>query len=216
MPLSGDSQLQTLIQINLYRFRHGQFEYLLLKRIDKDDDSFWQPITEKVSIDGDVAAAVKKAAFEQAGLHGFKHLDKDMYSYEWFAGEERGRDIVFAAEVAAETEIVTDDTRYSAFEWFDYQEALLHLKWDGNKTALRELHERLQAKRISDPGYWSTHEQGIYGSTPAAQATPSNDEILLPPSATAGNNTPKRLPDSPSDSQARKDRDDENPSEWFL
>jgi hypothetical protein len=225
--------LQTFIQINVYRFRYGQFEYLLLKRID-EDDHFWQPITEHVAGDSDIAAGLKRAAVEQAGLYGFKRLDQEMYTYEWFAGNQRGRDVVFSAEVAADTPVEVDSQQYGGFKWLPFQEAVLHFKWDGNKVALRQLNERLMARKVSDPNYWRSPEQGLYvagqkqpsqaaSSEGKAQAIPAPtaanspaDGPLLPPSATV-NQPSKRLPDRPHDSHESKgDDEDVNTGEWFL
>jgi hypothetical protein len=196
--------------------------------------NFGSPSPSVVEEDSDIAQVLKRAAAEQAGLHGFKRLDKEMYSYEWFAGNQRGRDVVFSAEVAATTAISSDTKLYSSFEWLPFQQALLHFKWDGNKDALRKLNERLKARKVSDPNYWRSPEQGLYASAKGAadgqqattnaapQTSPDNDAnpptngSIPPPSATV-NQVPKRLPDHPQESHESKDDDpDVNTGEWFL
>lgn len=214
---SGSGDSQTLIQVNLYRYRYGHFEYLLFRRNDPADP-FWQPVTEVVRAGSDIGQTVKRAAFEQAGLQSFKHFDKEMYSYEWFTGRERGRDIVFAAEVAEGAAVNADTKRYSTFAWLPYQEALLRLKWDGNKQALRQLDERLEARRVSDPDYWQSREQGLYNQAASSSSQAPGAAATGSPGSNTGNpysdQVPKRLPDQPE--AKRANGGEVNTSEWFL
>lgn len=146
------SKVQTIVQVNIYRSRNNTYEYLLLKQIDGNDDHFWQPVSQAIENEDAIAEALKLAAKQQAGIDNFKLVDQNFYSYDWYAKpkatrpEKQGRNIVFAAEVGAKSLILPDLTRYSSFEWLSFKQALLWLKWDGNKRALRELQDRLESQ----------------------------------------------------------------------
>lgn len=207
------NSLPTHIQINIYRVNYGHFEYLLLERID-DEDEFWQPVTEPV-IHGNVAETVKWAASKQTGLNHFKRISEKTYSYSWYAGGHQGRDIVFAAEVGMDIMPEIDTNHYRKFEWFRYDAAMHHLKWSGSKDALHKLNQYLEAKKISDPTFWQTPTTGLYGHTAKANPNPARDKHAGP----YGPNVPKRLPDRPEDSHESSYDQDEaevNTGEWFL
>lgn len=142
--------LQTVVQITVYRENLGRFEYLVLKRID-EDNKFWQVVTEPVASSSTIADTVRSAASEQIGVRGFKNLNSEMHSYEWFAGGERGRDIVFAAELDPRAAISIDTARFSEYAWLPAEEAAARLKWNGNKQALLELDRHLVEYRQTHP-----------------------------------------------------------------
>lgn len=191
----------------------GQFEYLVLKRIDHEEE-FWQGVTEEVKEGGDIAATVKRAAAEQVGIRSFKRLSEEMYSYEWYTHGQRGRDIVFAAEVTPETAIDLDTGRYSDFQWLPYEQATQHIKWSGAKDALQELHAFLEAKKLSNPEYWPTREAGLF--TPAEKMD-VGQTAMEHTGNPYGSNVPKRLPDRPGNGGIATDNDKEaNTGEWFL
>jgi hypothetical protein len=141
--------MQTIVQINIYRYLNGRFEYLLLKRADnnKDEMPTWQPVSKAVANGRTVDDTLKEAVIGQTGITGFKGLDAEIYSYEWYSHGERGRDMVFAGEVSPDTPVLPDLTLYSSFGWFLAPEARLKLKWDGNKQAIRELNARLEERQ---------------------------------------------------------------------
>lgn len=205
--------LQTHIQINFYRMNYGNFEYLILKRIDREKD-FWQAVTEQVKEGGDIAETVKQAAAGQVGIRNFKRLSEEMYSYEWYTHGQRGRDIVFAAEVTPETAIDLDTTRYSDFQWLPYEQAIQHIKWSGAKDALQELHDFLEAKKLSNPEYWPARETGLFSRDEKMNVGQTAVEHSSNP---YGSNVPKRLPDQPIQNPKNKDDEPEvNTGEWFL
>lgn len=226
----------THLQINFYRMNYGKFEYLLLKRAgdnQHNDKDFWQAVTAPIMPGSDIGAAVKRATLEQVGVTHIKRLSEEMYSYEWYTpAGERGRDIVFAAELDRQTPIQIDDTKYSAYQWLDYDKAWLQVKWRGAKDALKDLHKFLESKKLSNPEYWPKHETGLYGYTGQASAgqslSPAQTQVQnqaqdpQSPAATTspyGNNVPKRLPDRPEESHERGDLEEEkevNTGEWFL
>jgi hypothetical protein len=208
--------LQTHIQINFYRMNQGNFEYLILKRVDHEED-FWQGVTEQVKEGGDIAETVKRAAAEQVGIRNFKRLSEEMYSYEWYTHGQRGRDIVFAAEVIPETVIDLNTARYSDFQWLPYEQAVQHIKWSGAKDALQELHTFLEAKRLSNPEYWAPPETSQAGSFSPDEKMDVGQTAMEHSGSPYGSNVPKRLPDRPGNGGIATDSDQEaNTSEWFL
>lgn len=141
------SGMKTIVQINVYRVQVDNPEFLLFRRTNKGD-SFWQPISEEVRDSETVADTLKRALDTQASIGitdlGFMHLSSEMYTYEWYAHGQQGRDIVFAAEVEATVEIVAkagiaSKDEVSQFAWLSYDDAIQNLKWNGNKEALRRL-----------------------------------------------------------------------------
>jgi hypothetical protein len=52
------SGVQTVVQINVFRYKNGQPNFLMLKRIDKDNDHFWQPISQPIDDDQPMAEAL--------------------------------------------------------------------------------------------------------------------------------------------------------------
>jgi hypothetical protein len=216
--------LQTIVQLNVYRWQNGQFEYLLLRRIDADS-KFWQVITEPVSSSSTLGDTLRQAAHEQAGLRGVKHLSDETYSYEWYTHGERGRDIVFAVEVSTETNITLDQHRFAEFAWMSLSDAIHHLKWDGNRTALKKLEARLQKERetaiISFPSSPSQRQPYTPGTNNGNSPTPDTPSTSPPANPTLAQatgpyspNVPRRLPDVP-DTVAATPKE-VNPGEFFL
>ena len=224
--------LQAVIQLNVYRQVGDHFEYLLLKRIDVDS-KFWQVVTEPLHSSSTIGDTLRQAASEQIGLRGFKHLSHETYSYEWYTHGERGRDIVFAAEVSLAAVITPDRNRFDDFAWMTLQDAVHHLKWDGNRTALKKLDAHLmetiqpsdaplsqnvdqyQEQRHQVPEYpvmpLRTPGPGMLGGEGSA----SNPTISPPSRGPYGSNVPKRLPDQPS-AVAASPVKEINPGELFL
>ena len=131
--------MKTIVQVNIYRVRGDTPEYLLLLRND-GGMPFWQPVSMEVSGSLSVHAALQEAMQTQAGISSHKRLSQPIYTYEWYAHGEKGRDIVFAAEVDVETEAAVDGTEFTELAWLPFDKAMQTLKWNGNKEALRILH----------------------------------------------------------------------------
>lgn len=143
------SGLQTIVQLNVYRFKNDAFQFLLFKRAGSDHDSqFWQPMSEPLGKGETIADGLQRIAKEHAGIRNLNHMSHSVYSYDWYSGDESGRDIVFAAQVEPTTPILPDIMRYSTFEWLSFGETLARLKWSGSKEAIRQLQANLD-KRIN-------------------------------------------------------------------
>jgi hypothetical protein len=205
--------LQTVVQLNVYRYVGGQFEYLLLKRIDTDS-KFWQVVTEPVHSSATIGDTLRQAASEQIGLKGFKSLSDVTYSYEWYTHGDRGRDIVFAAEVSPEAVITLDQHRFNDYAWLPISEAVQHLKWDGNRTALKQLDDRL-SKESRASTYTATHTQTPRSEPPLDQPQGNNQPPDDANSGPYGSNVPKRLPDQPQ-TVVNTPVKEVNPGEFFL
>jgi hypothetical protein len=145
----GDS-LRATAQLTIFRNRGGKIEYLFLKRQNDDGADelhLWQPVSQAIDSDNQVNDdLLREAAAEQAGIKDFKYLSEELSEYEWYADDQNGRDVVFAAEVGDETAIFPDLHRYSEFEWLPFSMALSRLRWSGGKTSLRRLQADLEAR----------------------------------------------------------------------
>lgn len=210
MNTPGSFTMQTVVQVNIYRETRSRFEYLLLKRFG-NGVPFWQVVTEPVLDGSTIADTLRQATSEQVGLRGFKHLSSEMYSYEWFAHGEQGRDIVFAAEVSPDATITIDRHMYSEYVWAPIEEASRLIKWDGNRTALQKLNRHLIEYRAAHP--LSPQEQLMHRGNEAESST-------IPGGNPYGSNIPKRLPDRPVTSEGFTQNQSPpppvNPAELFL
>ena len=152
MANSDDSTdtLRATAQLTIFRNRDGKIEYLFLKRqndSDQEDLHPWQPVAQSLDNDNHVSdELLKQAAAEQAGIKDFTYLSDELSEYEWYADDQNGRDVVYAAEVSNDTAIFPDLHRYSEFEWLPFSMALSRLRWSGGKTSLRRLQADLEAR----------------------------------------------------------------------
>ncbi len=188
---------QTVIQINVYRYKNDKLQFLMFKRIDDDNDHFWQPLSLAVQEGEPLDESLKRAAEEQAGITELHYLSHELYSYGWFANGQKGRDIVFAAEVAPKTLVFPDLKHFERFAWMPYKEALLKLTWDGNKQSLRQLMDHIE-------------EREKLASMPAPQTKPKHDEQAVKPIDKKAEKPEKNTEDDiPYEHRSTKDLSDE-------
>lgn len=233
------TEAQLGVQLNVYRqAADGRYEYLLLNRTDQGQ-AIWQFITQRVTQSDTLIDSLRQAAIEQAGLHGFKQLSQQTYSYEWYAGNQRGRNIVFAAEVSPGAAITISDPRFSTYAWLPYADAVQRVEWNGSKQALEQLDRQLQATYMQGPADNAaslvTHSpngrtvappavpeagQQPDGSTMAASPAPAASNDGRSAHNPYGDNVPKRLPDVPEDGldelKPYPEEDDERTGGWLL
>jgi len=137
-----------------YTIKDNLIEFAIFKRSDLD---YWQGIAgggedEEIPIE-----SAKRELFEETGILGsvsFMQLDSiSSLSVENVVGEFLWGDDVyvikeycFGAQVFSKDIILSKE--HSGYKWLSFEEAVKHLKWDSNKTALWELNKRL-LKEIS-------------------------------------------------------------------
>jgi dihydroneopterin triphosphate diphosphatase len=142
-------------QVLVYPYRRqpdGRVEYALMQR---SDAGYWQAIAGGGEDDEEPLDAARRETYEEAGIlptADFLPLDtiepvpviefKD--SYLW------GDDVYVIPQycfgvTALDIGIVLS-REHTDFRWLSYEEAYQLLKYDGNKTALWELHTRLSGK----------------------------------------------------------------------
>ena len=143
--MSDEPAMRTIVQVMIYRVRGDRPDYLLLLRND-GGTPFWQPVSQDVEGQGTVVKVLETAMLAQAGIGQHKRLSQPIYTYEWYAHGQQGRDIVFAAEVDVETEVRVDGQTFTDHAWLPFAEAQQGLKWNGNKEALRILHSAVNAE----------------------------------------------------------------------
>ena len=130
----------------------GEFEYALLKR---RDIGFWQGVSGGGEGDETLLEAVKRETFEETGIppdSTFLQLDTvepipvtmfgvgNLWGEEtyvipqhWFGVSARDRQLVLSRE-------------HTEYRWLRYEQAQHLLRYDGNRTALWELNQRLRGR----------------------------------------------------------------------
>lgn len=122
----------------------------------RSDDNNWQFIAGGGENNEEPLEAAKRESWEEAGIdpeNKFIKLDtlssvpKGIFSHH---KNEKGfwviREYCFA--VKPESQLLNISSEHTAVKWVNYDEAVLHLKYDGNKTALWELRQRIIEKNI--------------------------------------------------------------------
>ena len=129
-----------------------QFEFALLLRAD---EGFWQGIAGGGEDNETPLEAAKRETLEEAGIGSsakFLRLDT-MESVPVTTLKDNplwGEDVYVVPQYCfgvdgSDLEIMISH-EHSAFGWFTYDQAIQLLKFDGNKTALWELNQRLKGK----------------------------------------------------------------------
>ena len=129
-----------------------QFEFALLLRAD---EGFWQGIAGGGEDNETPLEAAKRETLEEAGIGSsakFLRLDT-MESVPVTTLKDNplwGEDVYVVPQYCfgvdgSDLEIMISH-EHSAFGWFKYDQAIQLLKFDGNKTALWELNQRLKGK----------------------------------------------------------------------
>ncbi len=128
--------IDDIIEAHLFRIRHGQIEFLLLKRSANEVyPLLWQPVTGRMN-GGETAyeAALREVA-EETGLipeefwvvpnvNSFYNPNKDTVSLI----------PVFAGRVGPDNEITISE-EHEEFGWFTFDEAITLMAWPGQRKS---------------------------------------------------------------------------------
>jgi dATP pyrophosphohydrolase len=142
-------------QVLVFPYRihlHNQLEFALFKRAV---EGFWQGIAGGGEDDETPLKAARRETFEETGIEStanFLRLDTiESVPVTAFKDSELWGEGVFVIPqfcfgVNASDLDIRISQEHSAFGWFSYDQAYQLLKFDGNKTALWELNQRLMGR----------------------------------------------------------------------
>ena len=126
-----------------------EFEYALLKR---SDAGFWSGVTGGGEDDETVLEAARRETFEETGISSdsiFLQLDTvepvpvTYFGCSYLWGEDVYVISQYCFGVLADDRALVLSPEHTEYRWLRYEEADRLLKWDGNRTALWELNQRL-------------------------------------------------------------------------
>ena len=141
------------VNVLVFPFRknpNGEYEYAVFKR---SDIPFWQAISGGVEEeDESVEITASRESFEEAGIP----MERNIYRLNshgkvpaniFAASKEWGNKVYLVDEYHFAIEADDHDIilffEHTEYKWLSYKEAREILKFDSNKTALYELHNRL-------------------------------------------------------------------------
>ncbi len=133
------------VEVVIFRFVNGSYEYLLLKRI-ASRGGFWQPVTGGLEEGEELHDAIVREVREETGIARIKRIINDVHQFT-LEDKKHFTEYVFGAEINADEKITFDKNIYEehdAHRWCSFDKAMQMLKWDGNKTGLRKLHKLLE------------------------------------------------------------------------
>lgn len=130
----------------------GGIEFAIFRRSSHVDE-WWQGVTGGAEGDETAEQAARREMFEEAGIPSDTPLipldsvasiptsffrDRDLWGPDTYVVPQRA----FGVELRDPTIVLSDE--HTEFRWVRYDEAAGMLRWDNNKTALWELHERVR------------------------------------------------------------------------
>ena len=141
-------------QVLVFPYRlnaQNQNEFALLKRVDA---GFWQGVAGGGEGAETPLDAARRETFEEIGIDVDEFLRLDTVEYvpvtelkeSLFWGENVFVIPQYCYGVRTLDREIRISHEHSEFGWFLFDEAYRLLKFDGNKTALWELHQRLKGK----------------------------------------------------------------------
>jgi dATP pyrophosphohydrolase len=142
-------------QILVYPYRRtgdGQIEYALFERAR---EGFWQGIAGGGEGDEKPLEAAKRESYEEAGIgpdSGFVPLDtvESVPVTEFRDSHLWGENVYVIPQycfgVSAGDLEIRISREHAQYRWVSYDEAYQLMKYDGNKTALWELNQRLKGR----------------------------------------------------------------------
>jgi dATP pyrophosphohydrolase len=142
-------------QVLVFPYRknmNNQLEFALLLRAD---EGFWQGIAGGGNDNESPLEAAKRETYEESGIEPtetFIQLDtvEPVPVINFKDGAQWGEDVYVIPQycfgVSTSRFDINISHEHSAYGWFDFKIAHSILKFDGNKTALWELNQRLKGK----------------------------------------------------------------------
>ena len=130
----------------------GTFEYAVFQRADL---GFWQPVAGGGEEDETPAQAARRELLEETGLDCGGNLFQlqtvePIRVTEFSESRHWGEDLYVIPQYCFAVEVKQGEIRLSDehtdFRWLGYSEADRLLKYEGNRTALWELNQRLLGK----------------------------------------------------------------------
>jgi len=160
-----------------YRRSAAGLEVAVLHRTDHD---IWQFVSGGGEAGETIELAARREAREEAGIPegaAFLSLDaKAMLPACWFAAWPAWPDDLllvpehaFAVDVGARTLELSDE--HDELRWVHYDEAIARLRFDSNRIALWELHERLYPAVRCKRAAFDTKHAGCCACSPSANET---------------------------------------------
>jgi dATP pyrophosphohydrolase len=135
-----------------YKDSSGTVEYALLKR---SDEGWWQAVAGGGENDEEPLHAAQREAFEEAGIPTSapfirlstvipNRVTEFADSYLW--GEHIYVIPQYCFGVLLTDKRIALSSEHSEYRWLNYEEAQELVRYDGNRTALWELHMRLKGQ----------------------------------------------------------------------
>ncbi len=146
-------------QVLIVPFRRGPagMEFAVLKRADL---GWWQFVSGGGEDDESALDAAERETREELGISACGRLvaldsTASVPAAEFAASEGWGDDIYVILEYSFAIEVGEEDVSISSehteIRWVGYDEARGLLRWDGNRTALWELAQRLARGDLDEP-----------------------------------------------------------------
>lgn len=132
------------IEVILFRYINGSYEYLLLKRISSRG-GFWQPVTGGLEEGEQLHHAALREVEEETGITNTIRIIDNIHLFI-LEEDPNVKEYVFGAEIDPNSKIVLDKNIYEEHDdhrWCSFEEAMTLLKWPGNKEALKKLNKIL-------------------------------------------------------------------------
>ncbi|MCC7570474.1 NUDIX domain-containing protein [Candidatus Micrarchaeota archaeon] len=134
------------VQCIIFRKINGQYEFLILKRID--DIKYWHPVTGKCELqDKNVLSSVYREIYEETGM-----LEQDILriinvqSFEFEKNNKKIKEFVFGIEVKPNIRITFQNNVYvehTDFRWVSIGKAISSLCYESQKNAFNKLKQLL-------------------------------------------------------------------------